>query len=213
MYQKIESRPFFNEQDRLERVYQFASEQQFTYQENENFKQWKKGLPTFYLWQYKYGKKIKNIFQVKAPELGGEFEIFDLWLMDDGGQMRQTTCLLFECSHLNLPKFHIMPKAEWNSLEAYFARQERTPIFPEFPSFSELYQIYGKHPDQIQPAIPPKLLPFFDKEGRWHLEANLQFLLLYRKYEVIPADQLLIFCQLGHKVAQCMIGNDFDEYV
>ena len=143
--------------------------------------------------------------------MAGQIQLFDFLHMDDDGETRRTTALLFESDYLRLPSFRIKPKGFEDLLGKLFVAKE--PLFPAYPDFSKHYKILGRDRPAIRYAIKPEIFQLFTPKGKWHLEGEGQFLIWYRKNKTLRPTQLMPFYEDGRQLCHWMVNSDANDYV
>ena len=133
--------------------------------------------------------RIENLM---TGSRGGErIGVFDLAYVNTGPNggsttSRQTMCVI-ESTGLNLPRFYVRPEGILEKALQFAGRNDID--FPEFPTFSNAFYLYGDDEAAIRAIIKPEFARFFEQNSVLSAYAAGPRLIVFRsRYPARPQE-------------------------
>lgn len=147
------------------------------------------------------GGPVRNLLEGRLD--GGEVKIFGYSYTSGSGENSQTinsTVLLLENSHLDLPDFFCRPESFW---EKKLFHKDEDIDFSDEPEFSKAYYLTGEDEERIRQMFSHEVMNFFVDKTRGEdltVEGRGNSLALYQKGIRVEPKELRALMDEGREV-------------
>jgi len=126
-----------------------------------------------------HSKKTKNI--ISFPFKNSKIFLFDYYYTVGSGKNSTTysQTVAFYKSDKKFPSFSMRPENFFDTITSLVGYNDID--FNEFPSFSKLYYLKSKDEATVKEFFSEHRIRFFEQTPGWYLEANENFIVLYKK--------------------------------
>ncbi|MEL6866958.1 MAG: hypothetical protein AAFP19_21210 [Bacteroidota bacterium] len=171
---------------------QLAIQQQWRMKARRKFDKDPVVLMDFELFKGNRGKRMAPILIIPAPQLKGNFRIYDFHYFSDLGK-KSTTVFEFHRQDFNLPYFRIFPKGMFSSVKELFVSTQL--LFATTPEFNQQYEILAPNASAIKQSLNEDFLDLVGDEAGWTHEGKAEVLIAYqdqKTFEVAAIKDTLI---------------------
>lgn len=184
------------EKKRTEALLTMSSEMGMTFKAKDSSKEAKALVSSFGLGNKGHSQSCKNIMKGEAGGL--QTTILDHFYKIGSGKDAQRyhqSVLIFEQPDLPMPSFQLRPENLGDKIKSVFGRKDID--FDDSPEFSKQYYLVGANEKEVRNLFSPRLRSFLVRNQGWYLEANGNYLLLFRAGHRVKPPQMTAFLQEG----------------
>ena len=136
------------------------------------------------------GRKAKNILRTRAD--GKDVVLFRYEYHVDKSTFKQTAAGVRDPERA-LPRFQLTPESVFLKIGASFGMQDID--FDSSPTFSESYRLTGDDEAAVRRLFRSDVLSFFATETSWSIEGSGEWVVVYRRRDLVNPDQLAEFAE------------------
>ncbi len=118
-------------------------------------------------------------------------------------QLHRQTVLVARTPSMILPSFLLRPSTRMKRLQDTIV--PRSINIPDRPVFSQRYLLCGSDADAVRGIFHPLVLDMLENMKPINLEGRGDTLIMYRRSEVVPSDQLDAFVKQGQRLSASFV--------
>lgn len=201
-----ELKDMFFGNERGSALQQIALSNGWDYKRRIRFDQLEYQVNDFDLFKGRDTKRIENIITFFDNSNGAEIKLYDYKY-----QSRHTSVLQIQLYKTKLIRFSVQPKTFFFKLTRLFVEQMDSLDLDE--SFLNLYRVEGRSTIEIQQFFTPAMQSLFVQEQNLQLEAELAYLVIYKKNVSLNPKEIPFFMEMGQDIVRMIRENPGTDYV
>ena len=188
-----------------------AKQKGFLYRKRAKFDLLPIEIDDFQLFHKLKSKKLENILQTRLnPDAISSMLIFDFIGKNDWGQ-RKATVLLAKYSNIRFPRMVIHPKSTYAKIGSWFSSADSS--LDLYPTFKSKYSVLSPDISTLNTILKTDLQNVFIAEKDLQLEAEDQYLMIFKKGILLEPKEVLQKVSLLQQITEALYAEDERDYV